>query len=48
MITNEERYDAIIKVWEKATDDVTEAMKNNFDELNPIYMMAQSGARRKY
>ncbi len=45
MITNDERYDAIIKIWEKATDDVTEAMKNNFDELNPIYMMAQSGAR---
>ena len=45
MITNEERYNAIIKIWEKATDDVTEAMKNNFDELNPIYMMAQSGAR---
>ena len=45
MITNEERYNAIIKIWEKATDDVTEAMKNNFDDLNPIYMMAQSGAR---
>jgi len=45
MITNEERYDAIIKVWEKATADVTGAMKDNFDELNPIYMMAQSGAR---
>ena len=45
MITNDERYDAIIKVWEKATSDVTEAMKDNFDELNPIYMMAQSGAR---
>ena len=45
MITNDERYDAIIKIWEKATGDVTEAMKNNFDELNPIYMMAQSGAR---
>ena len=45
MITNDERYNAIIKIWEKATDDVTEAMKNNFDELNPIYMMAQSGAR---
>ncbi len=45
MITNDERYDAIIKIWEKATDDVTEAMKNNFNELNPIYMMAQSGAR---
>lgn len=45
MITNDERYEAIIKVWEKATDDVTQAMKENFDELNPIYMMAQSGAR---
>ena len=45
MITNDERYNAIIKVWEQATNDVTEAMKDNFDELNPIYMMAQSGAR---
>ena len=45
MITDVERYNAIIKIWEKATDDVTEAMKNNFNELNPIYMMAQSGAR---
>jgi DNA-directed RNA polymerase subunit beta' len=44
-ITNEERYNAVIKVWEKATSDVTEAMKANFDDLNPIYMMAQSGAR---
>ena len=44
-ITDEERYNAVIKVWEKATSDVTEAMKKNFDELNPIYMMAQSGAR---
>ena len=45
LITNDERYTSVINVWEKATDDVTEAMKNNFDELNPIYMMAQSGAR---
>ena len=45
LITNEERYDAVIKIWEKATKDVTEAMKDNFDDLNPIYMMAQSGAR---
>ena len=44
-ITDTERYDEVIKVWEKATNDVTEAMKNNFDDLNPIYMMAQSGAR---
>ena len=48
LITNEERYQSTIKIWEKVTDEVTEAMKDNFDELNPIYMMAQSGARRKY
>ena len=45
LITNDERYDSVIKVWEQATNDVTEAMKDNFDELNPIFMMAQSGAR---
>ena len=45
LITEDERYTSIIKVWEKATNDVTEAMKDNFDDLNPIYMMAQSGAR---
>ena len=45
LITDDERYEAVIKVWEKATKDVTEAMKDNFDDLNPIYMMAQSGAR---
>ncbi|MGN1298366.1 MAG: DNA-directed RNA polymerase subunit beta' [Candidatus Scatovivens sp.] len=45
MTTEEDRYNEIIKIWEKATNDVTEAMKDNFDELNPIYMMAQSGAR---
>lgn len=48
LITNEERYLSTIKIWEKATDDVADAMKDNFEELNPIYMMAQSGARRKY
>ena len=45
LLTEEDRYNEVIKVWEKATDDVTEAMKNNFDEMNPIFMMAQSGAR---
>ena len=45
LITEDERYSSIIKIWEKATNDVTDAMKDNFDELNPIYMMAQSGAR---
>ncbi len=45
LITDSERYESVIKIWEKATNDVTDAMKENFDDLNPIYMMAQSGAR---
>ena len=45
LITENERYEAVIKIWEDVTNKVTEAMKDNFDELNPIYMMAQSGAR---
>lgn len=51
LITEEERYNEVIKVWERVTNDVTEAMKINFENmekqghLNPIYMMAQSGAR---
>ena len=45
LITNEERYNAVIKIWEKATNDVSKAMEDNFDDLNPIYMMVKSGAR---
>ncbi len=47
LITDDERYSAVIKIWSKATDDVKVAMKENFDSLNPVYMMAESGARRK-
>ena len=45
LITEEERYQSVINIWEKATDKVTSAMKDNFEELNPVYMMSQSGAR---
>jgi len=45
LITDSERYNATIKVWENATKQVGEEMKKNFDDLNPIFMMAQSGAR---
>ena len=45
LITEDERYESVIKVWEKATNDVSDAMQENFDDLNPIYMMIQSGAR---
>ncbi len=45
LISDEERYNSVIKVWDKTTNDITDAMIANFDELNPIYMMATSGAR---
>ncbi len=45
LITDEERYTQVIKIWEKATDDVKEAMKKNFDKENPMFMMSDSGAR---
>ncbi len=45
LITNEERYNETIKVWDDATKEVTKAMEENFDDMNPIYMMAKSGAR---
>ena len=47
LITDSERYASVIKIWEQATDKVTDAMKDNFDKMNPVYMMSESGARRK-
>ncbi len=44
-ITNEERYRLVVEQWEKTTADVTGALQGNLDEFNPIYMMADSGAR---
>jgi len=45
LITEEERYQSVIKIWEKATNDVKDAMKDNFTALNPVFMMSDSGAR---
>ena len=45
LITDDERYQSIVNIWEKATNDVSKAMEENFDDLNPIYMMVKSGAR---
>ena len=45
LITDEERLEAIQNIWTEATDAVADAMEKNLDELNPIYMMANSGAR---
>ncbi len=45
LITHEESHQKIVDIWTKATDDVSEAMEANFDRLNPVFMMAESGAR---
>ncbi len=44
-ITNEERYRLSVQAWKKTTDDVSNALQDNMDRYNPIFMMADSGAR---
>jgi DNA-directed RNA polymerase subunit beta' len=44
-ISEDEKSKRVISIWNKATDDVTNALKANFDRYNPIWMMADSGAR---
>ena len=45
LITDHERYRLVVTEWEKTTKDVTDALEDTLDEFNPIYMMANSGAR---
>jgi DNA-directed RNA polymerase subunit beta' len=45
LITSGEKLQRTIDTWTKATEEITEAMLQNFDNFNPLYMMAQSGAR---
>ena len=44
-LSEQERYEAVIKTWEMTNDKVTGALMGNLDRFNPIYMMADSGAR---
>ncbi len=44
-MSNQDRYEKVIKIWEDATKEVTAALQDNLDRYNPIYMMADSGAR---
>ena len=44
-ITEDERYRLVVSEWEKTTKNVTDALTDVLDEHNPIYMMANSGAR---
>jgi len=45
LISDEERHNEIIKIWSKATDDIQSAIMNNKNTLNPVFMMAHTGAR---
>lgn len=45
LISEEERYDKVINTWNKTTEQVTKALMDSMDHFNPIYMMANSGAR---
>ncbi len=45
LLTDDERYNNVIKIWEETTKDVSDALLKSFDEYNPINIMAVSGAR---
>ena len=45
LLSNAERRQRVIEIWEKTTDDVAKVLMDSLDEYNPIYMMADSGAR---
>src|SRR4051795_520330 len=47
-ITAEERKEAVTSRWDRATEEGGQAMERNLDELNPIFMMANSGARGSF
>ncbi|MEA4853495.1 MAG: DNA-directed RNA polymerase subunit beta' [Christensenella sp.] len=45
LLTDKEKKDSAVKVWEMTTNKVTDALMKSLDRFNPIYMMANSGAR---
>ncbi len=45
LITEEERYNRVISIWTEAKDEIQDKLMKSLDKLNPIYMMADSGAR---
>jgi DNA-directed RNA polymerase subunit beta' len=48
LMTEDERDERIVAIWTKATDDVADRMMDNLEGTNPIYMMANSGARGSF
>ena len=45
LLTEEERYKAVIETWKEADDEITKALLTGLDKYNNIFMMADSGAR---
>ncbi len=45
LISEEERYQNVVEIWNEATEEVTQALLDHLEPLNPINMMADSGAR---
>jgi DNA-directed RNA polymerase subunit beta' len=48
LLSQSDRHDAVVAKWNQATDEVADRMLEHFDRLNPIYMMANSGARGSF
>ena len=45
IVTDEERYQTVVKIWKEASDKVEKELVKGLDDFNPIWMMANSGAR---
>ncbi|HDF7851943.1 TPA: DNA-directed RNA polymerase subunit beta' [Staphylococcus aureus] len=45
LITEEERYNAVVKIWTDAKDQIQGELMQSLDKTNPIFMMSDSGAR---
>ena len=45
LISDEERYNSVIAIWNETSENITTALMSSLDRFNPLYMMANSGAR---
>ncbi|HEJ7592066.1 TPA: DNA-directed RNA polymerase subunit beta' [Staphylococcus aureus] len=45
LITEEERYNAVVEIWTDAKDQIQGELMQSLDKTNPIFMMSDSGAR---
>ncbi|WP_312094772.1 DNA-directed RNA polymerase subunit beta' [Aminipila sp.] len=45
LVSNQERYEKVISIWNKTTDDIADALMSSLDSLNNLFIMAHSGAR---